>query len=156
VGSLLEAHSSLLYFSLLFSSLLTLTTTPTPHLHPTHTPFARRAWVRDDRPSFKALQGGLLVAPILQKLILNREPRRVLEWADKVAAWPFKRIIPCHLANDVKADGRAFRRAFGFLERRSFWSKGVPTGDARDVELLSAASKSLTEQGVLFPEADLV
>ena len=29
-------------------------------------------WVRDDVQSFKALQGGLLVAPILQKLILNR------------------------------------------------------------------------------------
>ena len=28
-------------------------------------------WVRDDEASFKALTGGLLVAPILQTLILN-------------------------------------------------------------------------------------
>jgi hypothetical protein len=54
-------------------------------------------WVGDDIASFKALQGGLLVAPILQKLILNRYPVETLDFADKVARWDIKRIIPAHL-----------------------------------------------------------
>ena len=64
----------------------------------------------------RALQGGLLVAPILQKLIFNREPKQVLDWADKVSQWPIKRIIPCHLANDIKTNSNEFRKAFNFLE----------------------------------------
>ena len=130
-------------------------------------------WVADEQPNFKALQGGLLVAPILQKLILNREPDKVLDWVDNVCRWPFKRIIPCHLANDVKAGPKDFRRAFAFLEAPSkpsffsFLSGGggggggdkaapCPVGDPRDVQLLSDVSKQLTESGVLFPEAPLV
>lgn len=54
-------------------------------------------WVGDDKASFNALKGGLLVAPILQQLILNREPIEVLDFADEVAKWPFTRIIPAHL-----------------------------------------------------------
>jgi hypothetical protein len=110
-------------------------------------------WVKDDRPNFKALQGGLLVAPILQKLILNREPERVLAWADKVASWGFKRIIPAHLANDLKATGKDFRKAFNFLEKKG---PRPPVGDPGDVKLLSDVSKSLTESKVLFPEAPLL
>ena len=123
-------------------------------------------WIEDDLPSFKALQGGLLVAPILQKLILNREPEKVLAWADQVAKWPIKRIIPCHLANDIKATGKDFRRAFNFLEDLSpkdpfktlfgGKEKGAPVGAAADVAFLSEVSQTLTEQGVLFPEAPLV
>lgn len=68
--------------------------------------------------SFKALQGGsgLLVAPILQTLILNRQPDAVLDWADKVAAWDFKRIVPCHLESPIATSPEAFRQAFRFLE----------------------------------------
>ena len=82
------------------------------------------SWRDSEVPNFKALQGklhgrrqgALLVAPILQKLILNREPRRVLAWADRVAQWPISRIIPSHFENDIAADGKAFRAAFNFLE----------------------------------------
>ena len=84
------------------------------------------SWRESEESSFRALQGrgglsasrspALLVAPILQKLILNREPKRVLQWADMVSQWPIKRIIPAHFENDVRADGRSFRNAFNFLE----------------------------------------
>ncbi len=127
-------------------------------------------WVEDDLPAFKALQGGVLVAPILQKLILNREPEKVLAWADRVAKWPIKRIIPCHLANDIQASGGDFRRAFNFLEDLQGGGGGglaslfgavrgeakAPQGRDKDVAFLSDVSKQLTEQGVLFPEAPLV
>jgi hypothetical protein len=54
-------------------------------------------WVRDDVANFKAISGGLLVAPILQTLILNRSPVETLDFADQVAKWPIERIIPGHL-----------------------------------------------------------
>ncbi len=113
-------------------------------------------WVQDEKPAFKALQGGLLVAPILQKLILNREPERVLKWADRVAQWKIKRIIPSHLANDIKASSRDFRRAFNFLESsgsKQGRERAAPTGLPQDVQFLDDVSKALTESGVLFPAA---
>ncbi len=121
------------------------------------------------------------MAPILQKLILNREPEKVLKWADEVAKWSIKRIIPCHLENDVKTNSKEFRRAFNFLETAGekttgffsmFGEEGdcsgstgekkprgerpAPVGLAGDVSLLSETSIALTKQGVLFPEAELI
>ncbi len=121
-------------------------------------------WVENERPSFTALTGGLLVAPILQKLILNREPERVLEWADRVAKWPFTRIVPCHFANDIKAGPKDFRQAFTFLEDVPTQTSGmfsgpkkkVPAALPQDAQLLTDVSNTLTEQGVLYPEAPLV
>ena len=85
-----------------------------------------------------------------------------------MAAWPIRRIIPCHLANDIRASGKDFRRAFNFLENleegrglKSFFGgrkveAKSPQGRDRDVAFLSEISKQLTEQGVLYPEAPLV
>ena len=94
----------------------------------------------------------------------------MLAWADRVAKWPIKRIIPCHLANDIQASGGDFRRAFNFLEDLQGGGGGglaslfgavrgeakAPQGRDKDVAFLSDVSKQLTEQGVLFPEAPLV
>lgn len=114
------------------------------------------------------------MAPILQKLILNREPDRVLEWVNKVGEWPIERIIPCHFANDIKASSADFKKAFEFLlepEKKgplqsllsvfdSFDSKksknSCPVGEEGDIALLSNISKQLTAQGVLYPEAALL
>jgi len=72
-------------------------------------------WARDERPSFEALRGGLLCAPILQELILNRFPEETLQWATRVAKWKFTRIIPCHFSNDIRASPAQWLAAFEFL-----------------------------------------
>jgi hypothetical protein len=98
--------------------------------------------------SFKALQGGLLVAPILQKLLLNRQPVEVLDFADRVSQWDIQRIIPAHFKNNLQYDGKAYRKAFSFLE-----ASGVPPGlpkplDA-DFQTLNDANVSLLESGAV-------
>uniref|UniRef100_A0A7S2AMT3 DUF4336 domain-containing protein n=1 Tax=Octactis speculum TaxID=3111310 RepID=A0A7S2AMT3_9STRA len=120
-------------------------------------------WAKDDKGSFEALLGGgtqsdgrksaLLVAPILQKIILNREPEVTLDWVDKVCEWPFKRIIPCHLSNDLRANPESFRQAFTFLETQVRTSASAKEAD---LALLTTASDLLTKAGVIAPQAPLV
>jgi len=107
-------------------------------------------WVRDDKTSFDALKGGLLVAPILQTLILNRTPIQVLDFADAVSKWEIERIIPAHFKNDLKYSGKDYRLAFKFLE-----STGVPNGlpkplDA-DLNFLRESEEGLIESGAIVP-----
>jgi len=103
-------------------------------------------WVRDERPSFDALKGGLLVAPILQTLILNRTPIQVLDFADTVSKWEIERIIPAHFINDLKYNGEDYRKAFSFLE-----DKGVPAGLPKpleaDLQFLRESEVGLIESG---------
>jgi len=105
--------------------------------------------------SFRALQkgSGLLVAPILQTLILNRNPGKVLEWADEVAAWPFTRVIPCHLESPIRTNPRDFRNAFSFLEEGSGiggLGRARPVPVAEDFKTLEEAEVGLIESGSLF------
>ena len=121
-------------------------------------------WIKDDKIGFQRFQQGLLVAPILQKLILNREPEKVLDWVKRVSRWSFTRIIPCHLANDVKATPSEFVKAFDFLYESSspttnsflslFIKKKSPVIN-EDLLFLDQVSKQLTKQGVLYEEAPL-
>ena len=109
------------------------------------------------------------MAPILQVLLLNRDPGPVLDWADRVARWPFRRVIPCHLANDVAATPQEFRKAFRFLEKggsgamsrsllTSLFGGGREGGGAQpldeDLQFLRDAEKKLVELGTLFPAAE--
>ena len=105
-------------------------------------------WVGDDIASFKALQGGLLVAPILQQLILNREPIEVLDFADEVAKWPIKRIIPAHLKNNLQYTGKDYRAAFSFLEAKGV-KKGLPKPLDIDMQSLRDAEVGLLESGAV-------
>jgi hypothetical protein len=113
--------------------------------------------------SFAKLQAGsgLLVAPILQTLILNRNPEKVLAWADRVAKWPFTRIVPCHLESPIQTTPADFRAAFGFLEedRRgpaAALSQLFGGGRPRpvlvkgDLAALEEAEVGLVEAGSLF------
>jgi hypothetical protein len=123
-------------------------------------------WVRSEESNFRALQGGLLVAPVLSQLILNREPERVMQFVNSVCQWPFRRVIPAHFANDVRATPADFRRAFDFLMEPSptrhtvgsacFGAKPAPQPLAEDLELLKRASAELTKVGVIKPAAPLL
>ena len=75
-------------------------------------------WRSDWQQCFNSLSGNgrLFVAPILQTLILNRSPQDVLAWANAIALWDFKRIIPCHFTAPIIAGSEEFRGAFSFLE----------------------------------------
>ncbi|NJN30736.1 MAG: DUF4336 domain-containing protein [Synechococcales cyanobacterium RM1_1_8] len=78
-------------------------------------------WQEHWQQSFETLRNGgqLFVAPVLQKLILNRSPQQVLDWVDRVARWDFTQVIPAHFDAPVNATPAAFRQAFDFLEQRS-------------------------------------
>jgi hypothetical protein len=107
-------------------------------------------WVRDDKASFDALTGGLLVAPILQTLILNRNPIQVLDFADAVSKWDIERIIPAHFKNDLKYNGGSYRKAFSFLEANGV-PKGLPKPLEADLQFLRESEQGLIESGAIVP-----
>ena len=107
-------------------------------------------WVRDDKVSFDALRGGLLVAPILQTLILNRTPVQVLDFADTVSKWDIERIIPAHFKNDLKYGGKDYRAAFSFLEATGV-PKGLPNPLDSDLQFLRESEEGLIDSGAIVP-----
>ncbi len=93
-------------------------------------------WQKGWYQSFETLRqdGQLLVAPILQTLIFNRDAEAVLDWADRIAQWDFEQIFPCHFSAPIAATPADFRRAFSFLEQpdAQSWSgfdHNLPEGD---------------------------
>ncbi|GMI46303.1 hypothetical protein TrCOL_g2775 [Triparma columacea] len=106
-------------------------------------------WVEPETKSFDAITNGLLVAPILQKLILSRYPIQTLDFADAISSLPIERIIPCHFGNDLKYSGADFRRAFSFLEEGGV--KKGPRPRPEDFKQLEDAETSLLESGAIAP-----
>lgn len=90
-------------------------------------------WKYNWYQSFEVLRGNgrIFVAPILQMLILNRDPQKVIAWANQVASWNFVRIVPCHFDNEIAATPTDFRRAFSFLEKnpQQTYSPNLPEED---------------------------
>ncbi|WP_414623593.1 DUF4336 domain-containing protein [Calothrix sp. CCY 0018] len=100
-------------------------------------------WKQDWQRCFETLRGDgrLFVAPILQTLILNRAPEETIAWADKIAKWDFKRIIPCHFDAPIEATPKQFRQAFSFLEKHS--NSTLPQEDFQLLEKIDATLDKL-------------
>lgn len=130
-------------------------------------------WLRSEQESFQALQGGLLVAPILRQLIFNRDPTIVIAWVKQVCQWKFTRIIPCHFANDIKSSPAAFEAAFDFLyepqvssvqggpfawlaPKKTEVRYRCPMPRKGDLMVLKQASSALIKAGTLLEEAPLL
>jgi hypothetical protein len=74
-------------------------------------------WSPEWRDSFTRLtKPKLFVPPILQTIVLNKRPATARSWAQRVARWPFRRIIPAHLEGPIAAGPAEFLAAFDFLE----------------------------------------
>ncbi|GMH68479.1 hypothetical protein TrRE_jg11143, partial [Triparma retinervis] len=105
--------------------------------------------------SFNAISNGLLVAPILQKLILSRYPLQALDFAQSVSELPISRIIPCHFANDLRYTGPDFLRAFGFLAPGGL-TCGGPRPLEADFRQLEEAERSLVTSGAIAKEPTML
>jgi hypothetical protein len=118
-------------------------------------------WRENWQDSFDILQGNgrVFVAPILQSLILNRAPQETINWADKVANWDFKWIIPCHFDAPIKAEPQQFRQAFAFLEKQpigGFVSSNSYPLPEDDFKLLRDIDAGLNKLGIVPPARDKV
>jgi hypothetical protein len=103
-------------------------------------------WQENWEESFQTIQaqGRLLVAPILQQLILNRDPQQTGDWIDRVTQWDFQQIVPCHLQAPISATPIEFRAAFDFL------LKGRQSSST-DFQLLQNIDISLSKLGIIPP-----
>jgi hypothetical protein len=93
--------------------------------------------------------GRLLVAPILQTVILNRNPKGTIDWIDRVCEWDFDRIIPCHFDAPIAATPTDFRTAFDFLADPTKLRSGLP---AADFQLIEQIESGLTWWQIIYPD----
>jgi hypothetical protein len=112
-------------------------------------------WRPDWQQSFNTLRndGRLFVAPILQTLILNRDPKSTLDWVDLVAQWDFCQIIPCHFDAPIVATPQQFRAAFNFLECSIADNVRLP---AADLHLLRDIEQQLERWRIIIPAKNKV
>jgi Domain of unknown function (DUF4336) len=120
-------------------------------------------WLPNWQRSFEAAcgKGRLFVAPVLQTLILNRAPQETLTWADRVASWSFRQMIPCHFEAPIQATPQQFRQAFSFLEQQSERGSGLLATETyplpqADFQLLQKLDHSLSRSGLVPPARDRV
>ncbi len=114
-------------------------------------------WREDWYQSFQTLRGHgrIFVAPILQTLILNRDPEAAIAWADRVASWNFVRIIPCHFDNAIVATPIEFRQAFSFLEKDSKFKTSFKLPEA-DFAVLKQINNILQGNRIIVEAKDKI
>ncbi len=114
-------------------------------------------WKPGWEKSFEALrgEGRIFVAPILQRLILNRDPQAAIDWADRVAQWDFDQIITCHMDAPIVAGSNDFRAAFSFLEKQPRQEIRYPLPDA-DFGLLRELEAGLDRTRITPPAQEKV
>jgi hypothetical protein len=107
-------------------------------------------WQGNWPASFQALakQGQPQVAPILQTLILNRDAKATLAWAEQVARWPFEQIIPCHLDAPIRTTPAAFLESFSFLRQNSDAQLALANPD---YQFLAEIDQQLLARGITPP-----
>jgi len=116
-------------------------------------PFSLYPWTWHDNNAdlnnFNAISKGgkIFCPPILTKLILDREPQKTIEWADRISSrFDFTHIISCHLNNYVQATPTDFRAAFAVLQNDPKTGKLIPQRPlSEDLALLQKASDLLTQ-----------
>ena len=107
-------------------------------------------WRGDWQQCFNSLyrDGRLLVAPILQSLILNRDRQATLNWIDKLASWNWKQIIPCHFDAPIIANSQQLRQSFSFLE--TAWTFGEDTQlPEEDFKTIQQIDRNLSRLGII-------
>ena len=120
-------------------------------------------WQLDWQKSFEAItnQDQPFVAPILQTLILPQAPRKVIDWAEKISLWQFKRVIPAHFQAPINLSPSEFRQAFSFLENQAnSCTKLYPSGNQQiynqDTTFIRQLEQQLTKWGIAKPPQPLV
>lgn len=112
-------------------------------------------WHPHWRDTFAKLRenGALAVAPILQELILNRDPQRVLQWVETLAQWPLESLIACHFDAPVPINGQQIRQAFGFLGKPSPGTDPAPLLPPTDLQTLRRIDQFLVRWRITPPPA---
>lgn len=74
-------------------------------------------WQKNWEESFRRLRNGgrPFVAPIIRELILQQQPERARAYVERLATWPFVRVVSAHFDAPQKAGPRELRDAFAFL-----------------------------------------
>jgi len=108
-------------------------------------------WHWSWQESFDKLRdnGKLLVAPILQELILNRDPQGVINWVETVASWDIERMIASHFDSPISTTSQELRQAFSFLTPEKFQQNNLIPQE--EIKVLKRINNILVKTKIIPP-----